>query len=52
MSRKHYQLIAAAIQGAYRKDALSEIHALIDALARENPRFDRSKFLTACGLGR
>ena len=56
MTRKDYQLIA----GVFAHFAeIVEIHETIgadiaevmaDALAQENPRFDRAKFLTACGV--
>lgn len=52
MSRKDYELIAGVIansQGLTRggiMDTLAERFA--DELAKENPRFDRAKFLKAC----
>jgi len=59
MTRKHFEDIAAIIAGdlashrntpiayyAIRNVALS----LADQFRRENPRFDRVRFLKACGL--
>jgi hypothetical protein len=62
MSRKDYILIANAFAErvklaqcfntrASRMTHLLEIASTIaDSLARDNPRFDRSRFLTACGV--
>jgi capsule polysaccharide export protein KpsE/RkpR len=59
MTRKDYQLIAEVIreQGAdlvYQNSEKARhdltAHALADALALDNPRFDRARFLTACGV--
>lgn len=60
MTRKDYILIAEALKEA-RAEALAlragagvgvTIAAvrLADALARDNPRFDRERFLKACGV--
>ena len=63
MTRKDYQLIADAIQAAFRTPWLrSTPHAdahiecarravvseISEALYRENPRFDRARFAAAC----
>jgi hypothetical protein len=63
MTKKDYILIAAVLakrgchiaqDPAFREGwhaALSAYaHALADALASENPRFDRARFLAACGV--
>lgn len=63
MTRKDYILIAEAIRAALIDPetgiALPEREAhgvhvaamrLVDALAQDNPRFDRSRFMTACNL--
>jgi len=57
MTRKDYQLIASAINGQRQGFGRGETVAisslaetLADALAQDNPRFDRAKFLTACGV--
>ena len=57
MTRKDYQLIASAISELASDFGKGEVVAinlvadtLADALAQENPRFDRAKFLTACGV--
>jgi hypothetical protein len=59
VSRKHFRAIAAAIAETYRyaetdaeRDAIaSTARHVASALARFNGRFDRDKFLTACGCG-
>lgn len=66
MTRKDYELIANAIRAVHPwskpgftvklcadpvKETVDEIAlAMADALANDNPRFDRAKFLSACGL--
>jgi hypothetical protein len=51
MSRRHFELIAATIKAlpadCYGSDQIAK--AFADALRAENPRFDRSRFLKACG---
>lgn len=64
MTRKDYVAIAAAIRAARRdvtnreppecvadmQDGISlAAEHLADALRRDNPRFDRARFLAACG---
>jgi hypothetical protein len=59
MSRKHYNVIAAALNedrarfdedGACQFGVDSAARAIADVLAADNPRFDRERFLTACGV--
>lgn len=55
MTKKDYVLIAAAIKAAsnapgYPQRNAFVAFALADALQRDNPRFDRAKFLAACGV--
>ena len=65
MTRKDYILIAAAINDAYHSASfvneeitrVAVLHGidcaanyLAAALGRDNPRFDRSRFVKACGL--
>jgi hypothetical protein len=60
MTRKDYILIAAALKAAadYTKrfpdqpadTFVTAVHTLADALARDNPRFDRERFLKAAGM--
>jgi hypothetical protein len=49
MSRRHFQMIAAVLRDATltpkQRDDLAERFAV--ACKRENPRFDRQRFLTA-----
>lgn len=63
MTRKDYELIAAAIKSA-DSDTCNALHLLesaeialaiysrhiADALAADNPRFDRARFRRACGV--
>ncbi len=63
MTRKDYVAIAAAIK-AHTYSSNAEINTrnaaegtrqhiaeeLADVMARENPRFDRARFLAACGV--
>jgi hypothetical protein len=58
MTRKDYQLIADAINLS-KWSSGNDIHLetirtvaqdLATKLAQENPRFDRARFLTACGV--
>jgi hypothetical protein len=64
MTRKDYVLIAAALKEAAEQvpntgligqtyETLGHYTAarvLAHALAKDNPRFDRERFLTACGM--
>ncbi len=55
MTRKDYVLIAAAIKAASAAPGYPERNAFVafslaDALATDNPRFDRVRFLKACGV--
>jgi hypothetical protein len=54
MTKKDYQLIASAFF-EFSSVALEGIgeniaKALADKLAQENPKFDRSRFMEACGI--
>ena len=53
MTRKDYVIIAETLATAwwdseYVKSGV--VHTLADALEADNPRFDRARFLTACGV--
>jgi hypothetical protein len=57
MTRKDYVLIAEAIHTikkryGFRYDAVQDemINEIADALEGENERFDRKRFLSACGI--
>lgn len=65
MTRKDYELIAAAIKathdridqqtdfshnGEQQRGVRRTAAHLADALAHDNPRFDRTRFLKACGI--
>jgi hypothetical protein len=59
MTRQHFRAIAEAIRTTYEyaetdaeRDAIASIaRHIASALARFNGRFDRDRFLTACGCG-
>lgn len=59
MTRKDYVAIAAAIETAYRNapggNGQAQIYALASAIAdhmaADNARFDRERFMRACGVG-
>jgi hypothetical protein len=55
MTRKDYQLIASvlksyATEGIPVDDRDAIAYDLADALAKDNPRFDRDRFLVAAGV--
>ena len=57
MTRKDYVAIASCIKFQYDgqtpagRDALKLVaRDIADEMARDNPRFDRARFLKACGL--
>lgn len=58
MSRADFQTIAVALEGVLSKQltkserviALMVTHQVADALRLCNPRFDRGRFLKACGV--
>ena len=56
MTRKDYQLIAEVFANFGKMVELEETigaeiaRVLADALQGDNPRFDRERFLIACGL--
>lgn len=55
MSRRDYRAIAAAIaasltDGTDRRSARNVAETIAEAMARDNPRFSRARFLTAAGL--
>lgn len=55
MSRKDYVAIAAALRsalaaGAEERSIAEAARRIADAMAVGNPRFDRARFLAACGV--
>jgi len=58
MSRKHYEAIAKVFAGDYataandgeRRKVVGIALSLSDVFQQDNPRFDRVRFLQACGL--
>lgn len=55
MSRKHFEMLATLVASfADDPDSLSPeslADRLSERLSAENPRFDRSRFLSACKVG-
>ena len=50
MTKKHFQIIAQAIQGIQDTKARKiAAHAMADRLGQANTRFDKPRFLKACG---
>lgn len=51
MTRKHFVLIARQVAKIRdRADRIMLANDLACEFARENPRFDRARFLSACGV--
>ncbi len=52
MTRKHYVMLARVIErnAANSFDVFMLAHDLANELKNDNPRFDRAKFLEACGV--
>lgn len=56
MTKTHFEAIAQLVNETYTEtegeaDVVKNLAERMAAMfARENPRFDREKFLTACGL--
>lgn len=55
MTKKHFEALAAIVNDnrfdGSRKEACESIaRDMADLFAEENPRFDRERFLTACGF--
>jgi len=54
-SRRHYQAIADAIEGVPTRGDIRDRELVVDHLAalfqEDNPRFDRERFVSACGVG-
>lgn len=52
MTKRHFIAIAAILKSEHSPGQSSQAVAirLADYFANENPRFDRQRFLTACGF--
>jgi hypothetical protein len=51
MTRKDYQLIAGVLNQFSTHGGHAEmVMIMAEFLAEDNPRFDRARFLTACGV--
>lgn len=57
MTKKHYEAMATIIKEAYDKCPTQNttryddiVYPLADYFATDNPKFDRERFLTACGI--
>lgn len=57
MTKRHFEAIAAIVKSVARYHDADKVTAKAIAedlafyFAKENPRFDRGRFLTACGFG-
>lgn len=57
MSRKHFQALAAMVKDTFEAAEITTVGRdqlaarLADFCAEQNERFDRNKFLAACGVG-
>lgn len=51
MTKRHFEAIAAILRDYPPAKVMSIGLRLADYFASENPRFDRERFLTACGFG-
>jgi len=58
MSKKHFDALAAALRSAFAHEPQGgitraqwerDVHAIADACAAASPRFDRARFIRACG---
>jgi hypothetical protein len=50
MSKKDYTAIAAIVASMVGGQRDYVAHKLADIMQRDNPRLDRARFLTACGV--
>lgn len=48
MTKKHYEEIAKAIRSSYNYTV--QCNRLADYFATDNPKFNRERFLLACGI--
>ena len=49
MTRKHFEIVAAAISNIVnRPDRWLVANMLANSFEKENPRFDRDRFIAAC----
>lgn len=50
MTRKHYEAIAAILFNHYCRHNKTLIEQLADYFEQDNPKFQRTRFLAACGI--
>ncbi len=50
MTRQHFTLIAEVISSSKPSEATQMAHAFADKLRETNSRFNRERFLEACGV--
>lgn len=51
MTRKHFQMMADSLKViSDKKKKLELAEKAAEIFAKANPRFDRARFMTACGL--
>lgn len=48
MTKKHYEAIASAIKTSHNLETATK--KLADYFSTDNPKFDRTRFLQACGI--
>ena len=55
MTKIHYELFAEALRMARpekdRREWIRMLNSIATTCERDNPRFDRTRFLIACGYG-
>lgn len=54
-ARRHYQAIAEVLTNCYwsaanPREVINTVEAIASMLARDNPNFNRDRFLKACGM--
>ncbi len=49
LTRKHFKAIAEILN--HKEADYGEVMEFVNYLQAENPRFDRARFINACGLG-
>lgn len=50
MTRKHFEMAARNIAAMPESERLKHAEAWIKVCAADNPRFDKARFLAACGI--
>lgn len=50
MTKKHFEIAAKTIAAMPESERLMHAEAWIKVCAADNPRFDKKRFLAACGI--